>query len=246
MGFGGLPEAGSSAQLRILRHWLSECDAQHTCCSSLMNRYLPTRLIDIGSGTESTIRLFETKPGDHLTYIALSHPSGQPPHFYTSRDNIAQYMKYIPFEALPTTYQDAIQVTRGLGIRYLWIDSICVMELHLKDFVAKAKRMEYVFNQAYCVLAACSESGQQDGFLKRREEPGLSFHLKVPRNKAVIRITKFIDDFERYVLQSPLLQRAWTLQERALARRTIYFTSVQTFWECGTGVQCETMTKMKK
>lgn len=232
--------------MRILQHWLSECDTQHTCCSSPGNVHLPTRLIDIGSGTESMVRLFETKPGDSLTYIALSHPSGQPPLFYTTLDNIAQYMEYIPFETLPTTYQDAITVTRGLGIRYLWIDSICIMEYYPEDFFSEAKRMEDVFSQAYCVLAACSESGQQDGFLKRREEPGPPIHFNEPSCEAVIRITSFIDDFERYVLQSPLQQRAWTLQERALARRTIYFTSVQMFWECGTGVLCETMTKMNK
>jgi len=41
-------------------------------------------------------------------------------------------------------------------------------------------------------------------------------------------------------------KRGWVLQERALACRTIYFTAQQTYWECGGGVRCETLTKMSK
>lgn len=231
--------------MRILRHWLSHCDSQHTCCMPLANQP-PTRLIDVGSGTDSTVRLYKTRPDDNLNYIALSHSWGLPPHFRTTFENIAQYKDHIPFETLPTAYQHAIMVTRELNIRYLWIDSICVIQSSPSDWAREAQRMEDVFSQAYCVLAASAASGQRDGFLKRREEPERSIYLKAPSNKAVIRINKFIDDFDQHVLQSPLHQRAWTLQERALARRTIYFTAVQTFWECGSGIRCETMTGMSK
>jgi hypothetical protein len=43
-----------------------------------------------------------------------------------------------------------------------------------------------------------------------------------------------------------LNKRGWVFQERALSRRTMYFTKTQVYWECGKGVQCETLTKMSK
>jgi hypothetical protein len=54
-----------------------------------------------------------------------------------------------------------------------------------------------------------------------------------------------IDNFDLDVDQGELNKRGWVLQERALSRRTIYFTEKQTYWECGGGVRCETLTKMK-
>jgi hypothetical protein len=104
--------------------------------------------------------------------------------------------------------------------------------------------MEDVFSQAYCVLAASSARGQDDGFLNPRRRRN---HVQLKgSSKSSIYISEFIDDFDYFVLQSRLNQRGWVLQERVLARRTIYFTSEQSFWECGSGVRCETLTKMNK
>lgn len=230
--------------MSIIRQWLSHCDSQHACGVSLANQ-LPTRLIDVGSGVDSTVRLYEPMSSDSLNYVALSHLWGRPPCFYTFVDNVDHYRSNIPFETLPKTYQHAIWVTRELHIRYLWIDSICVIQGPQGDFSAEKNRTEDILSQAYCVIAASSASGQNDGFLQTRQKFE-SIRLKPPSNEAVICVTKFIDDFDRYVLQSPLHRNARSLEERAFARRTIYFTSAQTFWECGSGVRCETMTKMYK
>lgn len=179
-----------------------------------------------------------------MSYIALSHPWGEPPHFCTYRSNVEQFKKNIPFYELPKTFRDAITITRGLGLQYLWIDSICIIQGPDGDFSREAKRMEDVFSRAYCVLAASSAMGQRDGFLKPRMQRR-SVPVK-PYGKSSIYVSEFIDDFDQYVLHSRLNQRGWVLQERALARRTIYFTSKQSFWECGGGVRCETLTKMDK
>lgn len=191
-----------------------------------------------------TIKLYETQRGDDMKYIALSHPWGKPPHFCTFPDNVEAFKDNIEFGDLPATFRDAVTVTRELGVRFLWIDSICIIQGPHGDFSQQAKRMEDVFSQAHCIIAASSATGQQDGFLNPRRRR--NFIQLERNNKPAVYVSEFIDDFDRYVLKSPLNQRGWVLQERALARRTIYFTSEQTFWECGSGVQCETMTKMNK
>jgi hypothetical protein len=104
--------------------------------------------------------------------------------------------------------------------------------------------MEDVFSQADCILAASSATGQADGFLhphKARKYLTIQQDRQPP-----LYICDYMDDFNEDVRGSYLNQRGWVLQERALARRTIYFTSTQTYMECGEGVRCETMTKMKK
>jgi len=112
--------------------------------------------------------------------------------------------------------------------------------------------METVFSSAYCVLAASSASNQRDGFLKtnlaqgteraRRDRAVVTIQ---PKDKPALYVCEMVDDFDGHVLKGGLNQRAWVLQERALARRTVYFAEPQTYWECGMGVRCETMTRMK-
>lgn len=252
----GLPRlslVGSEAQSTILRDWLQECDENHEDCKLLRNPSvrLPTRLIDVGGtgGTGGTgVRLYETKLDDVLEYLALSHPWGPDHslHFCTYPENLARHRQGIPLGDLPQTYQDAVEVTRSLNQRYLWIDSICIVQGPNGDFNEQAKHMEGIFRQAYCVLAASCAKGQQDGFMKPRDERAC---LKIQQHisgRPPIYACGFIDNFQQHALDSHLNKRGWVLQERALARRTIFFTKKQTYWECGAGVCCETTMNMNK
>jgi hypothetical protein len=65
------------------------------------------------------------------------------------------------------TFQDAVQVTRELGIQYLWIDSLCIIQWNTEDWQHEAKRMEGVYASAYCTIAATSAVDLNAGFLKR-------------------------------------------------------------------------------
>lgn len=205
---------------------------------------LPTRLIDVGDKDDPKLRLIETPLRNDLRYLVLSCKWGPFSHFNTTSKNVASHNYRIEFEELPKTFQDAVVISRELGVQYLWIDSVCIIVDVVKDLVQEMQRMEDTFSNAYCVLAASSTEGQSSGFLGPRKREAC---VKLAGSLgSAVWVTPFIDDFDKYVLSSPLCQRAWALQERALARRTIYFTSEQTFWECGRGVRCETMTNMNK
>lgn len=192
----------------------------------------------------------ENKPGD-TRYIALSHPwgdSAKHPPFRTLRKDhsgqgreLATFLKGIPYDQLPATFKDAVDTTRALGIRYLWIDSICIIQGDDGDFSEEAKHMEDVFSCAYCVLAASRANGQHDGFLKDRPQRE---YLTFGHGVESFYVCRPIDDFGRDVLEGSLNKRGWVLQERALARRTVFFTENQTYFECGRGVRCETLAKM--
>ncbi|KAK4170663.1 heterokaryon incompatibility protein-domain-containing protein [Triangularia setosa] len=253
IGLPRLPLPASTTHFAILSEWLSDCDKNHRGCAPLKTYPPPTRLIDLGSPDAPVVRLIQTKATETVKYIALSHPWGQGHSFCTFPHNLAKHKRAIPVHSpdFPDTFRDAIAATRALEVQYLWIDSICIIQGPNGDFDKEAKRMEDVFSAAYCVIAASSARGQRDGFLKTRKERQF-LHLPVtstvstqngPYNGGLY-ICRFIDNFSEHVLNGPLCKRGWVLQERALARRTIYFTDWQTYWECGCGVRCETLTKI--
>lgn len=145
---------------------------------------------------------------------------------------------------LPKTFQDAIHVTRALGFQYLWIDSLCIVQDDAEDWAAESRRMEHVFSSAYVTIAASCASGTGDGFLQSRM-PRKFVPVTRP-NGVQYAFCETIDNFDLDVEKGELNKRGWVLQERALSRRTIFFTKTQTYWECGGAVRCETLTKMKK
>lgn len=256
IGFGKLPKLGSQTQWNIIRKWLDLCDNKHkdsTCppvsrerdVDGAAPKQLPTRLIDVGNEGDDIIRLWEPGRGEKAEWIALSYQWGSAPHFFTDQTNIRDHLeKGMDFETFPATFKDAAIVTRALGRRYLWIDSICIIQGEGGDFNQEAKRMEEVYSGAYCVLAASCATGHYSGFLRQRKER--EFVTLYGPDQAPFYICESIDDFNLHVLEGDLNQRGWVLQEHALARRTIFFTESQMYWECGDGVRCETMMKMTK
>lgn len=248
LGFPQLPKPGSPAQLTLLRKWLEDCDKNHECKpaeSEPDKSRMPRRLIDVGSESKPTLRLVDTGK-TRAKYIALSHCWGNVPQgssFCTYQYNIEERKEGIDFDKLPRTFQDAVRMTRGLGIQYLWVDSICIIQKDMADWGAHAGGMENIFSSAYCTLAASSAKSYADGFLGHRDDRPC---VTVQKKGGTLYFCKCIDNFRRDVEEAVLNKRGWVLQERVLSRRTIHFTSNQIYWECGKGVHCETLARLHK
>jgi len=208
---------------------------------------LPKRLLNVED--PDVLRLYCPKKNDRVKYVALSHCWGKltdknKRQFCTTDDNIKARLKGFSFSALPKTFRDAVRVTRKLGIQYLWIDSLCTIQWNQKDWEHEAKRMEGVFASAYCTITATSAINSNAGFLKRKvsseyvyvqDDLGRQFYVYTD-----------IDNFDNDVEKAPLNKRAWVIQERVLSRRTIHFSANQIYFECGEGIYCENLTKLKR
>lgn len=255
IGFPALPEVGSPVYFELLREWLRVCDEDHAQygCPPDSDSPLPTRVLDVGVDNDlNSLHLYCANHDERGEYIALSHCWGKlPPEI---REKICTYLrniddrrKGINFNMLPKTFQDAVVVTRKLGKRFLWIDSLCIIQDDKQDWEKESKLMEQVFSSAYCTIAATSAGDSTEGFLHSNHSPSSTQFVSVPYTlKSPLYVCQAIDDFGRDVLEGKLNQRAWVLQERALSHRTIHITKTQTYWECGRGVHCETLTRMNK
>jgi hypothetical protein len=69
-----------------------------------------------------------TGEGKHARYATLSHCWGRSTLAMTTLENLQKHIDSIPLDILPKTFRDAIVVCRQLGIQYLWIDRLCIVQ----------------------------------------------------------------------------------------------------------------------
>lgn len=243
-----LPKAKHPIRFNLLRAWLHRCNVEHSCFDRLRSEsILPTRLLFIGDLDTDVLSICLATELDDQDFVALSHCWGELSEadkgvICTTSENLSIRRKGFGINDLPMTFRDAIQVTRELGIQYLWIDSLCIIQGDDNDWENEAKRMESVFSSAYCVIAASSAASSREGFL-HRDRNGQYVQITDTSGRRAY-ICADMDDFENDVNQSPLNMR-WVMQERVLSRRTIHFSYSQMYWECGHGVCCENLNELK-
>jgi hypothetical protein len=156
----------------------------------------------------------------------------------TTSETLEQRLQQIPMSTLPKTFRDAITFTRGLGLRYIWIDSLCIIQNSKSDWKEEAARMADIYKNAYMTIAAESSRDSHQGMFSERilafRPIEVLFHSKTRAIRDIVYIRQALDDWETCVngTGSALRSRAWVLQESLLAPRTIRVSSQQMFWEC--------------
>jgi hypothetical protein len=152
--------------VRQIIQWLSDCDKHLGCTASHRSiTALPTRVLDLG---KDSIKLFESQ-GIDGTYMTLSHCWGSTPFITTTKDTIQERKEGIPLEDLPQTFKDAVSLTRNLGIQYLWIDSLCIIQQDTEDWEKEASKMGSVYSHSYLNIAATSSMGGDGGCFQKRQ-----------------------------------------------------------------------------
>jgi len=156
---------------KIIHSWLRECDENHKICQTEWKspngekELLPRRVLDLSNGQ---IRLVETVEGQRGHYVALSHCWGKKQLLTTTRATIDDHMKGIPFERLPKTFQDAIVITRGVGLQYIWIDSLCIIQQDKADWEQQSALMADIYGRCYLNIATTRAGGGHEGCLGPR------------------------------------------------------------------------------
>ncbi|KAG9232309.1 hypothetical protein BJ875DRAFT_88895 [Amylocarpus encephaloides] len=117
----------SSRTFSTVKTWLQKC-SQHTECGPPAESILPKRILDLGLANSDTVSLKATSGEEFGCYVALSYCWGVSPGLVTTFENLAVQMERILISDMPATLADAVQITRELGFRYLWIDALCILQ----------------------------------------------------------------------------------------------------------------------
>ncbi|KAH8765302.1 heterokaryon incompatibility protein-domain-containing protein [Hyaloscypha sp. PMI_1271] len=230
------PFANSPEIFQLANAWIKDCHVVHPECASLIKTpkgggKLPTRVVDVGylNGSQH-IRLVETT-GQVGKWVALTYCWGNVPFLQTTSQNIKALKREIVFSSLPKTFQDAVVITRQLGIRYLWIDALCIQQNSELDWQTESANMPAIYANAYVTIAAVGAQNSHQGMLNPRgwaaEQPD-SYTVQLSRKSAV----DFRMPIDHLTHINFLSRRAWCLQEKVLSPRVLSFGSSQMTFTC--------------
>lgn len=233
----------------MCRSWYKQC-LGHTTCRNWKSesKVLPTRLIRINKpdNADMSANLCETKDllSDTL-YTTLSHRWGTGEIFKLLQSNLDDLRQEIPIKRLPKVFQDAMYVSIEIGIRYIWIDSLCIIQDSKdgEDWTHEARRMGDVYTYGEFNIAATGYKDGSSGLFSEREAllriyPAVSLKCVVRGNDGSKRSFDGIyvgfgsHEFNDQITQSPLNDRAWVAQERILSPAVLHFTPEHVWWEC--------------
>ncbi|KAH6706633.1 heterokaryon incompatibility protein-domain-containing protein [Leptodontidium sp. MPI-SDFR-AT-0119] len=248
------PSTSSSTSLNLAKSWIHECVSNHADCS-FSKTALPTRVIDIGSKGNMDPRLLVSN-GEFAEYAALSYCWGGSSVLTTTRATFTDRLAGINFGHLPKTIQDAVVITQNLGIRYLWVDSLCIVQDDADDWAEEAAKMKSVYaNSLVTICAERADDNEGGCFLPQGvlREPALKIECPgtaASQSYVYSRLKRYRDEWAGEVghstrasntkyVPSRLQTRGWTFQERLLAPRIIHFAGTEMAWECTIEYRCE-------
>jgi hypothetical protein len=227
---------GSEAGLNQLVAWMEDCQSQHNLCPKNLKQTLPTRVLDLGlSDISPNIKLLETT-GESDRYACLSHRWIHGDTICTTLSNIRERKELILWDTLPKRFQQSITVARRLGLRYIWIDSLCIIQgPESDDWLMEAPKMATYYKNGYITLSASCAIGAGDG----------CFQI-APNTSTICRALFHAPGFEyqvhcRFPLEHqplPLHSRGWVYQEHVLSPRVVHFAQ-ELIWECFETTKCE-------
>lgn len=249
----GAPKSTDSASiLEWARREVKSCEKNHENCQNFFvrseqTRFRPKRLLDVGDSTN--VRLVETSElsaAETVEYVALSHCWGKNGISHILKvENLADLKTSIEVTQLAKNFQHAISITRGMSVRYLWIDSLCIIQNSIEDLQCETDTMGLLYANALCTISATS-SPDSSGGLFFPTEPFLGdCSLRCQGSMSLIATfpgtqeTALAELFHQRVDRpepgiASLTTRGWAFQERVLASRVLHFCNGVVLFECNT------------
>ncbi|ORY19515.1 heterokaryon incompatibility protein-domain-containing protein, partial [Clohesyomyces aquaticus] len=179
-------------------------------------------------------------------YICLSHCWGRKQLITTTKATLATHQQRIPWEALPKTFKEAIEATHSLGLKFIWIDSLCIVQDDLDDWRREGSKMGAIYRSSYLTVAAASSHDSSGGLFATSppecspqkiifEDSESNIFVQAKDSPCHSQYTPPAHKMKRL----PLLSRAWTFQEMLLAPRVALFAADEIVWLCPSLKSCE-------
>ncbi|VTT72165.1 unnamed protein product [Fusarium fujikuroi] len=217
--------------ITLIRRFLERCTKSHQACGADETYEMPTRVIDVGNAKQGDLpRLIVTGQSMKEKYLALSYCWGPGKDTFTLNHKTMEGMlKSIDESRLVAAHGDTIALARQLGIRYIWIDALCIIQGDKDDWERESKLMAKVYGHATLTITAGRSGDARNSFIAntyKQSAPCCEFPLG--------------DGLGGNVLVGPLRSndygitetRGWCCQEKRLSRRVVFFGKEQLFFLC--------------
>ncbi|KAF2126359.1 HET-domain-containing protein [Dothidotthia symphoricarpi CBS 119687] len=231
--------------------WINSCLSDHDKCRKVQQDstnagQLPARLLDLERDRISL--KCDVAGNDSIQYLTLSHMWGPNPtqqlQLVTSR--LKEFQLEVPLQEMSVIFKEAVRITRALGFRYLWIDSLCIIQDSSSDWEQEASKMATTYGNAVCSIAFLFPPGNNGMVLRKDPRRWNACVVRDPtRDSKGIWISRLNSRSAIRRHDWPLFSRAWTFQEHLLCPRTLLYGQENLMWECSEVFCDELMGSLK-
>lgn len=241
----------SDRNVGFMKQRIAKCIRDHPKCEkkTFNLTFVPRRLLDLGDDKSKSARLIESGktlslpyPKTQLQYATLSYCWGKSLTMTTTTANKLRHETTgIDVHSMPATFQDAIHVAKKLGIRYLWIDALCIVQDDMKDWEAEAVTMCDIFAHAHVTISAAKSSSAVEHFLQRPVDEMVTLQFQSILDPDIlgqysIRLEpRHAKPAEHDLERSQWVSRTWVLQEEIMSTRQVVFGNRCLQFRCSTG-----------
>lgn len=236
----------ASVNIDLIKRWLDICTRCHGehCGLALQQPRTP-----LGEGWDRWIknfrfidtyeqRLVDAKdliplPVDQEfpRYVTLSYCWGKGVEVKLTKQRLPEYRKRLPIdsERMPRTLRDAMDLVRALGLRYIWVDSLCIVQDDPEEWSSVAPLMGKLYGLGYLNICAAAGKNASHGIPGCPATPRHAFQPVATcfgMELAVIR------PVEGDIHSTAWNTRAWTFQERILSPRSLVFVEQRVYFQC--------------
>ncbi|CAD6578934.1 MAG: hypothetical protein ASARMPRED_008897 [Alectoria sarmentosa] len=223
-----------------ISQWLDQCKNHMDCSGVSLYADLPSRLVEVAPANLPCLPRLQSTMGLKGSYLALSYCWGSNQPYVLTTKNLEVLMRELEIRLLPRTISDAIEVTKTLGFKYLWVDALCIIQdsteaAARQDMEQELATMDQVYkNATVTIVAACAPSAT-DGFLEDR--PGLGQkRFDIPCRLGPEKF--FVAHIQEHIMyndmREPISARAWAFQEQLISPRLLIYASHTLQWQCRT------------
>lgn len=215
-----------------IKQWLKKCLVSHPDCGGMTknHRFLPTRVIDV-----NRMQLHMSRPDETEPYTALSYCWGGAQVFKTTVKNFQVMVESIQLYSMPQTLQDAVHVTRQIGIRYLWVDCLCIIQDHPIDVALEIDKMHLIYKHSAVTIVAEDPHSVETGFLHPHlsEVNAMGGAIKIPFDCGGGTCgSAYLAPSNNAARVGGLRKRAWAFQETVLSPRLLVYSTQGIVWSC--------------
>ncbi|PWY90953.1 HET-domain-containing protein [Aspergillus heteromorphus CBS 117.55] len=237
----------------LVQHWLKGCKEHKHSAAALKRGSTgpfdgqPFRLIDVMQEC-LTLQL------KRCDYVALSYVWGTSPTILTSdrnpeslilvttRQNLsvlchphALSSSHLRLGRIPQTISDAMELTRKIGIQYLWVDTLCIVQDDEQDKARLISHIDDVYDNSTVTIMAATGNGPDEGLAGIGPRVGCPIkphYILDERNGGTLSLSLSLPSLCHEVRKGVWDTRGWTFQEQSLSQRCLYFTSDEIFFQC--------------